>query len=120
MLFLTNTTINIQSMMGMIMLIAIIVSNTVILTDFANQRVEEGISPHEAIREAGAARLRPILMTAISTVMALIPSALSGANAPLARAVIGGLLTSTVLTLTFLPVLFVLAKGSKTPVPQAT
>ena len=60
--------------------------------------------------QAGLTRLRPILMTAISTVIALIPSSLGGANAPLARAVIGGLLTATFLTLTFLPALYVLTK----------
>ena len=113
MLFLTNTTLNIQSMMGMIMLIGIVVSNSVILTDFANQRVASGISPRLAMREAGVARLRPILMTAISTIMALIPSSTSGANAPLARAVIGGMLTATCLTLTFLPALYVLVKKQK-------
>jgi multidrug efflux pump subunit AcrB len=114
-LFLTNTTFNIQSMMGMIMLIGIVVSNTVILTDFANNRLEQGgISPKLAIREAGITRLRPILMTAISAIMALLPSSISGANAPLARAVIGGLLTSTCLTLVFLPALYSIAKkGSK-------
>ncbi|MGZ6371051.1 MAG: efflux RND transporter permease subunit, partial [Bdellovibrionota bacterium] len=84
-----------------------------ILTDFANQRLASGISPLLAMREAGIARIRPILMTAISTVFALIPSSLSGANAPLARAVIGGLLTGTFLTLTFLPALYVLVKGKR-------
>ena len=76
MLFLTNTTLNIQSMMGMIMLIGIVVSNTVILTDYANARLAAGVGPRLAIREAGATRLRPILMTAISAVMALLPSSL--------------------------------------------
>jgi multidrug efflux pump subunit AcrB len=110
-LFLTNTTINIQSIMGVIMLIGIVVSNSVILADFANQRMAAGHGPVEAMREAGVTRLRPILMTAISTVIALIPSALGGANAPLARAVIGGLLTATFLTLTFLPAIYVLTKS---------
>jgi multidrug efflux pump subunit AcrB len=119
MLFLTNTTINIQSMMGVIMLIGIVVSNSVILVDFANQRLGAGLAPLDAMREAGTTRLRPILMTAISTVMALIPSALGGANAPLARAVIGGLLTGTFLTLTFLPALFVLAKSEPALRPTA-
>ncbi len=119
MLFLTNTTLNIQSMMGMIMLIGIIVANCVILTDFANQRLASGLTPLMAMREAGLTRLRPILMTAISTVMALLPSSLSGANAPLARAVIGGLLTGTFLTLTFLPALYVLVK-SRHELPGAT
>ena len=118
MLFLTNTTINIQSLMGVIMLIGIVVSNCVILTDFANLRLASGLSPRDAMKEAGLTRLRPILMTAISTVMALIPSALSGANASLARAVIGGLLTATLLTLTFLPALYVLAKKDESGRPR--
>ena len=113
MLFLTNTTINIQSMMGVIMLIGIVVSNSAILADFANQRLAEGMTPRAAMREAGLTRLRPILMTAISTIIALVPAALGGANAPLARSVIGGLLTATFLTLTFLPALFVLAKRAR-------
>jgi len=96
--------------MGVIMLIGIIVSNCVILTDFANQRLASGISPSMAIKHAGVARLRPILITAISTLVALIPSALSGANASLARAVIGGLITSTFFTLTFLPAIYVMSK----------
>lgn len=112
-LFLTGTTLNIQSLMGVIMLIGIIVSNSVILTDFANQRLKSGVSPSLAMRDAGIVRLRPILMTAISTVMALLPSAMSGANAPLARAVIGGLLSGTFMTLLFLPSLYVLVKSEK-------
>jgi CzcA family heavy metal efflux pump len=114
MLFLTNTTINIQSLMGMIMLIGIVVSNTVIIIDFANQRMEVGITPELAIREAGLTRLRPIVMTALSAIMALLPSSLSGANAPLARAVIGGLITSTFLSLVFLPALFILTRKKTT------
>jgi multidrug efflux pump subunit AcrB len=110
MLFFTNTTINIQSLMGMIMLIGIVVSNTVILTDFANQKLAEGSNHFDAIHEAGVTRFRPILMTAISAIMALAPSAMSGANAPLARAVIGGLITSTFLSLVFLPALYVMVK----------
>lgn len=110
-LFLTGTTLNIQSIMGIIMLIGIVVSNCVILVDFANQRLVSGISPRLAIREAGMTRLRPILMTAISTVIALIPSSLSGANAPLARAVIGGLISGTCFTLIFLPAIYSLVKG---------
>ncbi|MHB2025936.1 MAG: efflux RND transporter permease subunit [Elusimicrobiota bacterium] len=112
-LFLTNTTLNVQSLMGVIMLIGIIVSNSVILTDFANERLKSGISPKLAMREGATVRLRPILMTAISTVTALLPSAFSGANAPLARAVIGGLLAATFFTLNFLPALYILAKTPK-------
>ncbi len=110
MLFLTGTTVNIQSLMGVIMLIGIIVSNSVILTDFANERMASGIPADLAMREAGMTRLRPILMTAISTVIALLPSSLSGVNAPLARAVVGGLLAATFFTLNFLPALYVIVK----------
>ena len=115
MLFLTNTTMNIQSMMGMIMLIGIVVSNTVILTDYANQKLLEGHTPLMAIHEAGVTRFRPILMTAVCAMMALFPSSLGGANAPLARAVIGGLITATFLSLVFLPALYILVRRKNTP-----
>jgi multidrug efflux pump subunit AcrB len=119
MLFLTGTTVNIQSLMGAIMLIGIIVSNSVILTDFANERMRSGVSAALAMREAGITRLRPILMTALSTVIALIPSSLSGVNAPLARAVIGGLIAATFFTLNFLPALYVLAKSGPTAASES-
>lgn len=112
MLFLTNTTFNMQSYIGCIMLGGIVVNNAILLVDYTNLlRREEGMALREAIEESGRRRLRPILMTALTTVFALIPMALGWgeggeAQAPLARAVIGGLLSSTVITLVFVPVVY--------------
>jgi multidrug efflux pump subunit AcrB len=92
-----------------------VVSNSVLLVDFGNRRMREGIPVIEAVVEAGRQRIRPILMTSLATICGLAPMALgfgegSEANIPLARAVIGGLLVSTVMTLFFIPVLHALAK----------
>jgi multidrug efflux pump subunit AcrB len=119
MLLLTHTSLNVESLIGTLMMIGIVVSNSVLLVDFANQRLKEGISLEEAVVEAGRLRIRPILMTSLATVFGLAPMALgigegSEANMPLARAVIGGLSVSTVMTLLFIPVLHVLARGRST------
>jgi len=112
MLFLTRTTFNVQSFIGCIMLGGIAVNNAILLVDQTNQlRREEGYGLHEAIQEAGRRRLRPILMTALTTIFALVPLALgfgegSEAQAPMARAVIGGLTSSTLITLVFVPVVY--------------
>lgn len=116
MLMLTNTSLNVESLIGTLMMIGIVVSNSVLLVDFANQRLLEGIPIEEAVVEAGRLRIRPILMTSLATVFGLAPMALgigegSEANMPLARAVIGGLLVSTFMTLLFIPVLHVLARN---------
>jgi multidrug efflux pump subunit AcrB len=113
MLFLTNTTLNIQSEMGVIFLVGIIVSQGVLLLDFANQLRKQGKPAREAILEAAVIRFRPILMTFLATFLDLLPMALglgrgSEALTPLARAVVGGLLSSTVLTLFIVPILFTL------------
>jgi len=114
MLYLTRTTLNVQSLLGAIFLIGIAVNNGVLLVDFANRRrAESGLSARDAMREAAATRFRPILMTFLATVLAMTPMALGlgrGAEAatPLARAIIGGLLSSTFLTLFLVPVLYVL------------
>ena len=108
MLFLTGTYINIQSIMGVIMMVGIVVSFSILMIDFANRRREEGASTLNAIREAASTRLRPILMVSLAAILGLIPMAIAGgANIPLARAVIGGVLASTVLTLFVVPVLYV-------------
>jgi len=112
MLFLTRTTFNIQSYIGCIMLGGIVVNNAILLVDHTNLlRRRDGLPMREAIEEAGRRRLRPILMTAMTTIMALIPLALGltaggSAQAPLARAVIGGLLSSTLITLIIVPVVY--------------
>jgi multidrug efflux pump subunit AcrB len=113
MLYLTGTTLNVQSLMGVIFLVGIAVNNGVLLVEFANRRRIAGESLHAAIRQAAASRFRPILMTFLATVLALTPLALGSgrgneANVPLARAVVGGLISSTCLTLFLVPVLYTL------------
>jgi multidrug efflux pump subunit AcrB len=113
MLFLTGTKLSVNSFMGIIMMVGIVVSNGVLLVDFANVLRQRGKDLMEATIEAGRTRLRPILMTTIATVLGLIPMALgigegSETNLPLARAVIGGLLVSTFFTLFLVPALYTL------------
>jgi multidrug efflux pump subunit AcrB len=113
MLFVTRTTLNVQSEMGVIFLVGIVVSNGVLLIDFANKQRKAGASVHKAITTAAVIRFRPIMMTFLATFLDLIPMAIgmgrgSEANVPLARAVVGGLLTSTCLTLLVVPILFTL------------
>lgn len=114
MLFATATSLNIQSLMGIIMMVGIVVEYGIILVHFANDRVEHGAAPPEAVVEAARVRLRPIFMTSLTTVLALIPMAVGfgggEANIPLARAIIGGVVGATVLTLFVLPCLYVLMK----------
>jgi len=117
MLFLTHTFLSIQSMMGIIMMVGIVVSFSVLMVDFANRILAESAEkserkgPHDAITEAAAIRLRPILMTGFAAVLGLTPMALfGGANIPLARAVVGGILAALVLVLFVVPVLYVLFK----------
>jgi len=108
MLFLTGTTLNIQSFMGTIFMIGIAQSNSTLLVDFANRLRAQGRPTQDAVVEAAQVRLRPILMTAAAALIALAPAALNSgdAAAPLARAVIGGLASSTVLTLVAVPLLY--------------
>jgi multidrug efflux pump subunit AcrB len=120
MLFLTHTFLSIQSMMGIIMMVGIVVSFSVLMVDFANRILADAAerherkTPREAITEAAAIRLRPILMTGIAAVLGLTPMALfGGANIPLARAVVGGILAALVLVLFVVPVLYVLFKREK-------
>ncbi|CAN5345889.1 efflux RND transporter permease subunit [soil metagenome] len=113
MLWTTGTTLNIQSEMGVIFLVGIIVSQGVLLLDFANQLRKQGKPAGEAILEAAVIRFRPILMTFLATFLDLLPMALglgrgSEALTPLARAVVGGLISSTFLTLFIVPILFTL------------
>jgi multidrug efflux pump subunit AcrB len=120
MLFLTQTYLSIQSMMGIIMMVGIVVSFSVLMVDFANRILAEAAeknerkSPRDVIAEAAAIRLRPILMTGIAAVLGLTPMALfGGANIPLARTVVGGILAALVLVLFVVPVLYVLFKREK-------
>ena len=116
-LFLTNTTFNVQTYIGCIMLGGIVVNNAILLVDYTNLlRRRDKMPLREAVVEAGRRRLRPILMTATTTIFALIPLALGlseggEAQAPMARAVIGGLLSSTLITLVIIPVMYSVIEG---------
>jgi HAE1 family hydrophobic/amphiphilic exporter-1 len=112
MLLFTDTTFNVQTFIGCIMLGGIVVNNAIILVDHINLLYRrDGMGLREAIEEAGRRRLRPILMTAMTTMLALVPLALGlgeggEAQAPLARAAIGGLLSSTLITLVLIPTVY--------------
>jgi multidrug efflux pump subunit AcrB len=113
MLALTHTTINVESLMGAIMAVGIAVSNSILLVSFANdlRAEDESISPAAAALEAGRTRLRPVIMTALAMIIGMIPMALGlgeagEQNAPLGRAVIGGLALATVVTLLVVPVVY--------------
>ena len=114
-LLLTGTTLNVQSVMGMVMLVGIVVNNAIVLVDYINlKRREDGMELYEAAGEAARTRLRPILMTTLTTVLGLLPLALGwgeggGLQAALARVVIGGLTASTFVTLFLIPTLYVTA-----------
>jgi multidrug efflux pump subunit AcrB len=118
MLFLTGTTFSVPSLMGAIMSVGVATANSVLVVSFANEQLRLGRDPFLAAIEAGSSRLRPVLMTSIAMVAGMLPMA-SGLgeggeqNAPLGRAVIGGLLLATVATLFFVPVVFTMlrAKG---------
>ncbi|HJU12596.1 MAG TPA: efflux RND transporter permease subunit [Candidatus Binataceae bacterium] len=110
-LYFTDTTLNIESFMGIIMMVGIVVSNSILLVDFANQRRREGVPLRRAVVESARVRMRPILITALATIVGLLPLALklgtgSEASAPLARAAAGGLAVSTVLTLILVPAIY--------------
>ncbi|MCS6295074.1 MAG: efflux RND transporter permease subunit [Nitrospira sp.] len=110
-LYLTNTTISTSSLMGIIMMLGIVVSNGVLLVDYTNVLRRRGLDLSTAVVTASRTRLRPILMTSLATVVGLIPMALglgtgSETNAPLARAVVGGLTVSTILTLFLVPTVY--------------
>ena len=111
MLFITGTTLSVPALTGAIMTMGVATANSILLVSFARQRLADGATPTAAALEAGATRIRPVLMTALAMIIGMIPMALGlgeGAeqNAPLGRAVIGGLLFATVSTLLFVPVVF--------------
>jgi HAE1 family hydrophobic/amphiphilic exporter-1 len=113
-LYVTNTSFNLQAYLGVIMLGGIVVSNAILLVDYTNiLRRRDGMEIREAVEVAGRTRLRPILMTSLATMLGLVPMALgigegSELQVPLARVVIGGLLTSTFITLVFVPTVYTL------------
>jgi hypothetical protein len=111
MLFITGTTLSVPALTGAIMTMGVATANSILVVSFARDRLAAGVPPLSAALEAGATRIRPVLMTALAMVIGMVPMALGigeGAeqNAPLGRAVIGGLLLATVSTLFFVPVLF--------------
>jgi multidrug efflux pump subunit AcrB len=110
-LFVTQTTISVPALMGAIMSIGVATANSILLVNFANDRRLEGLDAKSAALEAGFVRLRPVVMTAAAMVVGMLPMALGFGeggeqNAPLGRAVIGGLLMATVATLFFVPVVY--------------
>jgi hydrophobe/amphiphile efflux-1 (HAE1) family protein len=110
-LLVTGSTLNIFSVIGVVMLMGLVTKNAILLVDFANQGQREGKSQFEALMEAGQVRLRPILMTTLAMIFGMLPMALGlgeGAEnqAPMGRAVIGGVITSTLLTLVVVPVAY--------------
>src|SRR5262249_11861147 len=119
MLWLTGTSLNVQSGMGVLLMIGISVSNSVLLVEFANRkREEEGLGAFEAVVQAAGPRLGPTPLASVATVMALPPRAIrlhpgDEMTLPLARAVIGGLIGSAVLTPFVVPVLYVLLKPAQ-------
>ena len=113
MLALSGTTLNIMSLMGVVMLVGIVASNSILIVEFTHRLIEEGMPLREAVSKAARVRLRPVLMTSLATLIGLIPMALklgegSESYAPLARSVIGGLAVSVVLTVFIVPAAFLL------------
>jgi HAE1 family hydrophobic/amphiphilic exporter-1 len=118
-LALTGQPLGLPAMIGLLMLIGIVVTNAIVLLDLINKYRESGMDAGEAIEQGGRRRLRPILMTAVATIFALLPMSLGLTESsafisqPLAVVVIGGLITSTLLTLVLVPVLYSLIEGAK-------
>lgn len=115
MLFVTGTTINVPSLMGAIMCIGVATANSILLITFANDQRKEGKSAHDAAWAAGVTRLRPVIMTALAMILGMLPMSLGlgeggEQNAPLGRAVIGGLAMATVATLFFVPIMYSLLR----------
>jgi multidrug efflux pump subunit AcrB len=110
-LYITNTNINIQSLMGTLMMIGVVVNNSILLVEFANRRREEGLNAQDAALSAAQVRLRPILMTSLTLVASMLPLSIqltpgNEAMVPLARALLGGMVASTVLTLVLVPCVY--------------
>jgi multidrug efflux pump subunit AcrB len=117
MLWLTRTTLNVESFMGAIMAVGVAVANAILLITFAEHVRRAGATPLETAIDAAQARMRPVLMTSAAMIAGIIPMALSlgegaEATAPLGRAVIGGLAAATVATLIVLPSIYSLLQGS--------
>ena len=124
-LWLTGTTLNVMSLMGVVMMVGIVVSNSILIVEFTRRLREQGMPLRKAVSLACRVRLRPVLMTSLATLIGLIPMALalgagSEAYAPLARAIIGGLAVSVVLTMYIVPAAYLLVHRSREkPVPPS-
>ena len=121
MLFATGTTFSVPSLMGAIMCIGVATSNSILMITFANDQRLAGADAHAAALDAGYTRLRPVLMTALAMILGMIPMSLGlgdggEQNAPLGRAVIGGLLVATATTLVFVPVMYSIMRRKDIPV----
>jgi multidrug efflux pump subunit AcrB len=117
-LFATGTTISVPALTGAIMCMGVATANSILVVSFAKERLESGKTPAEAAIEAGATRFRPVLMTALAMIIGMLPMSLGlgeggEQNAPLGRAVIGGLMFATMATLFFVPVFFTVVHGAK-------
>jgi multidrug efflux pump subunit AcrB len=122
---LTHATLNVMSLMGVLMLVGIADSNSILIVDFAHNLERQGLTPADAVITACRVRLRPILMTSLATIIGMIPMALklgTGAEqyAPMAKAIIGGLTSSVVLTIFIVPAAYLLVYGKKNPQTAAT
>ena len=122
MLFLTGTTVSVPALTGAIMCMGVATANSVLVVSFARERMDAGDNAFEAALQAGFTRLRPVLMTATAMIIGMIPMALGlgdggEQNAPLGRAVIGGLIFATVATLFFVPTVFSIIHGRKSAHP---
>lgn len=118
MLFVTHTTISVPALTGAVMCIGVATANSILLVSFARERMDEGMDPIRAAVEAGYTRMRPVIMTALAMIIGMVPLAMGlgeggEQNAPLGRAVIGGLLFATVATLFFVPVVFSIFHGRR-------
>ncbi len=122
-LFITHTTLSVPALMGAIMCMGVATSNSILVVSFATEKMAEGMDSLGAALEAGFTRFRPVLMTALAMIIGMVPMALGlgdggEQNAPLGRAVIGGLLFATVSTLFFVPAFFSVLQGGRTPAVQ--
>ncbi len=119
MLVIWHTTLNVQSLMGAIMSVGVATTNGNLLITFANEYMEkENVDPMTAAIEAGTTRLRPVLMTALAMILGMLPMSLAlgaggGENAPLGRAVIGGLIAATFMTLLVIPIVYSFVGGTR-------
>ncbi|MGH8504365.1 MAG: efflux RND transporter permease subunit [Stenotrophobium sp.] len=123
MLFLTQTSISVPALTGAIMCMGVATANSILVVSFARERLDDGLSALEAALEAGFVRFRPVLMTALAMIIGMVPMALGlgeggEQNAPLGRAVIGGLMFATLATLFFVPVVFSLVHGRRAAAAQ--